>query len=76
MYKSGTLRYPYVFIECVFNTVWESIFLLFIHKTYNIPIILLQIPTTKKFDHLKVTWFLLSKKYVTEVCMLCGMTCP
>ena len=37
-YTYRTLRDVYSSIECVFNTICKSSFLLFIHKTYNIPI--------------------------------------
>ena len=68
-YTSRALRDLYSSVECVFNKVWNSIFLVFIQKTYNIPIISLDTPTTKNCDHHK-------KEYVIEVCMLFVMTCP
>ena len=37
-YTSSTLRDIYSSIQSVFNTICKSSFLLFIHKTYNIPI--------------------------------------
>ena len=36
----------------------------------------LDIPTTKKCGHLKVPFVCLAKQYVTQVCMLCVITCP
>ena len=36
----------------------------------------LEIPTTKKCDHLTVPCVCLANKDVTEVCMACVMTCP
>ena len=53
-HASGTLIDLDASVECVINKVWNSSFLLSIPEKYNIPIISLDIPTTKKCDHLKV----------------------
>ena len=75
-YTSVTLIDLDVFICFVFDTVHNSSFLLLIHKSYNIPIIPLEIPIIKKFGHIRVPCVLLENIFFIYFCMVYVMNCP
>ena len=76
-YTSNIIRDLNAPVECVFNTVCNSSFVLFIHKTYITPTMSFDIPEINMCDHLKVTFIFLTHEDVKEVRMVCrtNFTC-